>query len=331
MAKMKIMVVDDNTVNLATIEQELKDKYEVIPMLTGRRAVKYLYRDKVDLILLDVQMPIMDGLETLKEIRTHENGVTVPVVFLTSKKDTQTVLEGSKLGIMDYITKPFDTEDLKERIERVFKRLGVLPMEQDELYDRINAIRKDLDAHNVKPAILKTEEVLRFQMEEDVSGRMRNAKMKMEKGNMEGALIMVERVLNLLERNLIEINKALLMPISLEELSARFLYIEDDLKNFKIHDASDKLTALKEYDISEKIRKDVNLIVDKLKEYDDAEAEEIVGQIIEELDKEKAADAKADKNLGQILDGIKREIDEESKAGLNNDDIGYHSKRLRHE
>ena len=300
-------------------------------MLTGRRAVKYLYRDKVDLILLDVQMPIMDGLETLKEIRTHENGVTVPVVFLTSKKDTQTVLEGSELGIMDYITKPFDTEDLKERIERVFKRLGVLPMEQDELYDRINAIRKDLDAHNVKPAILKTEEVLRFQMEEDVSGRMRNAKMKMEKGNMEGALIMVERVLNLLERNLIEINKALLMPISLEELSARFLYIEDDLKNFKIHDASDKLTALKEYDISEKIRKDVNLIVDKLKEYDDAEAEEIVGQIIEELDKEKAADAKADKNLGQILDGIKREIDEESKAGLNNDDIGYHSKRLRHE
>ena len=300
-------------------------------MLTGRRAVKYLYRDKVDLILLDVQMPIMDGLETLKEIRTHENGVTVPVVFLTSKKDTQTVLEGSELGIMDYITKPFDTEDLKERIERVFKRLGVLPMEQDELYDRINAIRKDLDAHNVKPAILKTEEVLRFQMEEDVSGRMRNAKMKMEKGNMEGALIMVERVLNLLERNLIEINKALLMPISLEELSARFLYIEDDLKNFKIHDASDKLTALKEYDISEKIRKDVNLIVDKLKEYDDAEAEEIVGQIIEELDKEKAADAKADKNLGQILDGIKREIDEESKAVLNNDDIGYHSKRLRHE
>ncbi len=129
MDKMKIMVVDDNTVNLATIEQELKDKYEVIPMLTGRRAVKYLYREKVDLILLDVQMPIMDGVETLKEIRTHENGVTVPVIFLTSKKDTQTVLEGSKLGIMDYITKPFDTEDLKERIERVFKRLGVLPME----------------------------------------------------------------------------------------------------------------------------------------------------------------------------------------------------------
>ena len=91
MEKMRILVVDDNTVNLATVEQELKEKYEVIPMLSGRRAVKYLYREKVDLILLDVQMPIMDGIETLKTIRTQENGVTVPVIFLTTKKDKLTV------------------------------------------------------------------------------------------------------------------------------------------------------------------------------------------------------------------------------------------------
>lgn len=122
--KMKIMVVDDNTVNLATVEQDLKDKYEVIPMISGRRAVKYLYRDKVDLILLDVQMPIMDGIETLREIRTQPNGTTVPVIFLTSKKDKGTVIEGSKLGIMDFITKPFEADDLQNRIERVFKRLG---------------------------------------------------------------------------------------------------------------------------------------------------------------------------------------------------------------
>ena len=100
MEKMRILVVDDNTVNLATVEQELKEKYEVIPMLSGRRAVKYLYREKVDLILLDVQMPIMDGIETLKTIRTQENGVTVPVIFLTTKKDKLTVVEGAKLGIM---------------------------------------------------------------------------------------------------------------------------------------------------------------------------------------------------------------------------------------
>ena len=88
--RMKIMVVDDNTVNLATIEQDLSDKYDIIPMLTGRRAIKYLYRETCDLILLDVQMPIMDGIETLREIRTQENGVDVPVIFLTARRDAQT-------------------------------------------------------------------------------------------------------------------------------------------------------------------------------------------------------------------------------------------------
>ena len=93
MEKMRILAIDDNTVNLATLEQELKSKYEVIPMISGRRAIKYLYREQVDLILLDVEMPIMDGIETLKEIRAQENGVTVPVIFLTAKKDKATVID----------------------------------------------------------------------------------------------------------------------------------------------------------------------------------------------------------------------------------------------
>ena len=54
MEKMRILAVDDNIVNLATLEQELKDEYEVIPMSSGRRAIKFLYTEKVDLILLDV-------------------------------------------------------------------------------------------------------------------------------------------------------------------------------------------------------------------------------------------------------------------------------------
>ena len=112
MPRMRILAVDDNVVNLATLEQELKDKYEVIPMISGRRAIKFLQSEDVDLVLLDVQMPVMDGLETLQEIRTLENGVTLPVIFLTSTADKVVLLEGSKLGIMDYILKPFDSFDL---------------------------------------------------------------------------------------------------------------------------------------------------------------------------------------------------------------------------
>ena len=66
MPKMRILAVDDNVVNLATLEQELKDKYEVIPMISGRRAIKFLQSEDVDLVLLDVQMPVMDGHEATR-------------------------------------------------------------------------------------------------------------------------------------------------------------------------------------------------------------------------------------------------------------------------
>ena len=189
--KMRVMVVDDNTVNLATVEQALMEKYEVVPMISGRRAVKYLYRDKVDLILLDVQMPIMDGIDTLREIRTQPNGTTVPVIFLTSRTDKNTVLEGSKLGIMDYITKPFEPDDLQKRIERVFKRLGKLPMEEDELIFRLKEILSDINNGREKGAVYKMDEVLGYQIDIEVSGRIKNAKMKLDRNDLKTYFSMV--------------------------------------------------------------------------------------------------------------------------------------------
>lgn len=122
-----ILAVDDNIINLATIEQELKSKYEVITVNSGARAIRFLGREKPALVLLDVQMAAMDGLETLRKIRNLENGATIPVILLTSKKDKETVIEGTKLGIMDYVVKPFDSQDLHNRIERALKKAGVIP------------------------------------------------------------------------------------------------------------------------------------------------------------------------------------------------------------
>ena len=121
--KMRILAVDDNIINLATIEQELKDKYEIVTMNSGVRAIRYLNKEKADLILLDIQMALMDGIETLKEIRTLENGAAVPVIMLTSKKDKETIIELTKLGILDYVLKPFSAETLLDRIHRVFDSL----------------------------------------------------------------------------------------------------------------------------------------------------------------------------------------------------------------
>lgn len=121
MEKKKILAVDDNSISLAAIEQELKKIYEIIPVNSGSRALQYLRRERPDLILLDIQMAQKDGIETLKEIRELENGDEIPVIMLTSKQDKATVVESSKLGIYDYVIKPFQGDDLIRRIERVLR------------------------------------------------------------------------------------------------------------------------------------------------------------------------------------------------------------------
>lgn len=121
MDKLRILAVDDNSISLAAIEQELKKEYEVIPINSGTRALQYLKRERPDLILLDIQMEQKDGIETLREIRGMDKCRDIPVIMLTSKQDKSAVVESSKLGIYDYILKPFNGEDLHKRIDRVLK------------------------------------------------------------------------------------------------------------------------------------------------------------------------------------------------------------------
>lgn len=283
MEKMKILAIDDNTVNLATIEQELKAKYEVIPMISGRRAIKYLYRETVDLILLDVEMPIMDGIETLKEIRAQKNGVTVPVIFLTAKKDKETVVDGVKLGIMDYITKPFDPEDLNERIERVFKRLGVLPMENEELYQRVLSIQRDITSGRIRQAIVKTDEVLNYQIDEELSGRIRNMLSKLKQENVESAGEMMERVIEFMDKKLFSGKKVNAIPIAESEISVRILYAADDLKNFKRKEAITKLKDLMRYDVGNYVLMTVEDVIHMLEDYDEVQAQERLQALLADL------------------------------------------------
>lgn len=119
MEKIKILAVDDNSISLAAIEQELKKEYEIIPLNSGIRALQYLKREKPDLILLDIQMEQKDGIETLREIREMEKCRDIPVIMITSKQEKEAVLQTSKLGIYDYVLKPFRGDDLQQRIKRV--------------------------------------------------------------------------------------------------------------------------------------------------------------------------------------------------------------------
>lgn len=122
--KMRILVVDDSAVSLATVEQKLKDIYEVITVNSGVRALRYLKNERPDLILLDIKMEGKDGIETLKELREMRNGTDIPVIMLTSKNDKGSLIETAKLGIYDYLLKPFDTQDLHKRIKRALEKSG---------------------------------------------------------------------------------------------------------------------------------------------------------------------------------------------------------------
>ena len=124
MDKKRILVVDDMAISLSAAENALKELYEVTTMNSGARALRYLEKEETDLILLDIRMDEKDGIETLKEIRKMRNGQDIPVIMLTSAQDRRSVIETSKLGIFDYILKPFDPKDLRKRIENVLSGDG---------------------------------------------------------------------------------------------------------------------------------------------------------------------------------------------------------------
>lgn len=117
-AKKKILAVDDVAINLSMIENALKSQYDVVTVNSGSRALRYLTREAPDLILLDIRMQYKDGIETLQEIRAMEGREHIPVIMLTSAQDRESILASAKLGVTDYVLKPFDTEDLRRRIQR---------------------------------------------------------------------------------------------------------------------------------------------------------------------------------------------------------------------
>ena len=280
--KMRILAVDDNIINLATIEQELKNKYDVITVNSGVRAIRFLNKEKPDLILLDVQMALMDGIETLKEIRTLENGATIPVIMLTSKKDRETVIEGTKLGILDYVLKPFDSQDLHARIDRALKKVGALPVEDKELYENVKEVQDELHNGKIRNAILKIEEILSFKIDEEIFGRMQNAKARLRANDEVTAKRVVGRVLKMLERT-VKTEESSKFPISAGEMNARLLYVLNDLENFKVREASQKLEDLLRYDVPEIVSVACNEAQERLEEFDDGAAEELIQQALAEM------------------------------------------------
>lgn len=117
-----ILAVDDSAIVLSRIESTLCNDYEVVTVNSGARALKYLKEEKPDLILMDIRMAQKDGIETLRDIRNMDDRKDIPVIMLTGVETKDSVLESAKLGICDYILKPFYNDELLRRIRRVFEQ-----------------------------------------------------------------------------------------------------------------------------------------------------------------------------------------------------------------
>jgi len=113
-----IILVDDNLTNLSMGKNMLKTFYQVIPVTSAAALFQTLEEVIPEIILLDIDMPDMDGYEAIKILKTDDRFKDIPVIFLTAMVDSDNEVEGFDLGAVDYITKPFSAPILLKRIEK---------------------------------------------------------------------------------------------------------------------------------------------------------------------------------------------------------------------
>lgn len=126
-----ILIVDDDKINLSAAKTALSGSYKITAVTSGGQAMKFLQNNICDLILLDINMPEMDGFEVMAKIRENPALADIPIIFLTADSDPQVESRCLKEGAMDFITKPFVQNVMLSRISRALE---------------LEALRRDLSA-----------------------------------------------------------------------------------------------------------------------------------------------------------------------------------------
>ena len=131
----KILIVDDdeNICELLRLYLE-KDGFSTVVAHDGKEALQLVQINNIDLILLDIMMPVLDGWQVCREVRKNSN---VPIIMLTAKGETFDKVLGLELGADDYITKPFDSKEVVARIKAVLRRAT------DDKADSVQEVRYD--------------------------------------------------------------------------------------------------------------------------------------------------------------------------------------------
>ncbi len=114
----KILIVDDNPKNIQVLAKLLSDNdYNIETAISGAEALHWIDEDEFDLILLDIMMPEMDGFEVCEKIKQQKKNKDLPIIFLTAKTDVESVTKAFLKGGYDYLTKPFNSDELLARVK----------------------------------------------------------------------------------------------------------------------------------------------------------------------------------------------------------------------
>ena len=135
MSDKKILVVDDTISNLDILSDLLED-YDVIDVTNGADALEIVNEESIDLILLDIMMPDMDGYEVCTRLKANDETKNIPIVFITAKVDEESIEKAYDLGGADYVTKPFKPKELLARVKKELKiqeLIKSLELKQEEL------------------------------------------------------------------------------------------------------------------------------------------------------------------------------------------------------
>jgi len=150
-----VLIVDDDPEVLEVMKNYLIEDCRVATVMGGRQAIEYVQRNHVDVILLDVEMPIMDGFRTLELLRNMSECINVPIILVTGRNDRYTVLNSLCKGVDGYLVKPVNKETVLSKINEVIRHKNiernkktVLAIDDDMAY--LKLIRRYLsDTYNV--------------------------------------------------------------------------------------------------------------------------------------------------------------------------------------
>src|SRR6266550_3884608 len=116
-AKAKLLIVDDQPANIRVMAEALREDYELFFATSGKRALEIVATGNIDLVLLDVVMPDLDGFEVCRQLKSDEATNRIPVIFVTAREEVDDETRGFNVGGVDYIAKPIRPPIVRARVQ----------------------------------------------------------------------------------------------------------------------------------------------------------------------------------------------------------------------